>query len=262
MRLFADDVSIYAKVSSVDDCLQLQEDLSCIYKWAVQWQLTLNPCKCEAISITNKRSPISFTYRIGQQPISRTSKVKYLGILIQSKLHWSDHCRKIAHKASLCLNHLRRAMFSCTAATKHGSAITCTKHGSLAYKALVRPCLEYGCSVWSPHTSKDINVLESVQRREACWIQSKYDPNVHKWTKSSDVCLKELRWPTLALRRQYYVILMLYSILHNLTPITFTRHFELNTLPTRSHPLTLISKASTINAYRCSFFVNTEQNPL
>ena len=60
LRLFADDVSIYAKVSSVDDCLQLQEDLSCIYKWTVQWQLTLNPCKCEAISITNKRLPISF----------------------------------------------------------------------------------------------------------------------------------------------------------------------------------------------------------
>ena len=170
------------------------------------------------------------------------SKVKYLGILIHSKLH----CRKIAHKASLCLNRLPQAMFSCTAATK-----------SLAYKALVQPCLEYGCSVWSPHTSKDINVLESVQRRAACWIQSKYDPNVHKWTKSSDVCLKELRWPTLALRRQYYSILMLYSILHNLTPITFTRHFELNTLPTRSHPSTLISKASTINAYRYSFFVDT-----
>ena len=112
-------------------------------------------------------------------------------------------------------------MFGCTAAAK-----------SLAYKALVQPCLEYGYSVWYPHTSKDIHVLESVQRRAARWIQSRYDPNIRKWTKSSDICLKELRWPTLALRQQYYTILMLYSILHDLSPITFHGHFQFNKLHT------------------------------
>ena len=67
----------------------------------------------------------------------------------------------------------------------------CTvKAKSLAYKALVRPCLEHGCTVWSPYTSKDISMLESVQRRAARWIKSKYDPNLYKWTKSSDVCLE------------------------------------------------------------------------
>ena len=92
MSIFVDDVSIYAKVSSVDDCLMFQEDLSRIHDWSVQWQLTLNPRKCGAINITNKRSAVSFTYCIGQYPISWTSKVKYLGIMIQSKLQWSDHC--------------------------------------------------------------------------------------------------------------------------------------------------------------------------
>ena len=31
---------------------------------------------------------------------------------------------------------------------------------SLAYKALVRPCIEYGSTVWSPHTAKNINLLD------------------------------------------------------------------------------------------------------
>ena len=39
-------------------------------------------------------------------------------------------------------------MFGCTSAAK-----------SLAYKALVRPCLEYGFTVWSPKISAHLNLL-------------------------------------------------------------------------------------------------------
>ena len=96
-------------------------------------------------------------------------------------------------------------MFGCSAIAK-----------SLAYKALIRPCLEYGCTVWSPHSQKDKAVLESVQRRAARWINSRYDPTTYQWTKSSEVCLEELKWPTLEHHRHYYAVLMLYSILRGL----------------------------------------------
>ena len=245
VRIFADDVSLYAKVSSLHDCLMLHDDLSRIYNWSIRWQLHLNPNKCEAINITNKRTPVSFTYLIGSQPISWVSKVRYLGVVINSKLNWSDHCQKIVQKASLCLNRLRRAMYGCTDVAK-----------SLAYKALVRPCLEYGCTVWSPYTIKNINLLESVQRRAARWIKSKYDSSLYRWTKSTDDCLEELKWPTLELRRQYQTIVMVYSILHKQTPIIFSHHFGFNTNSTRSHPLALKIRSSSINAFRYSFYVN------
>lgn len=218
-----------------------QQDLTSVQLFPYFWKQL-----CEAINITNKRSPVLFTYRVGEHPITWASKVKYLGIMIHSKLNWSEHCCRVVHKASLCLNRLRRAMFYCSSATK-----------LLAYNALVRPCLEYGCTVWSPYTSKDVNLIESVQRRAARWIQnSRYDSDTHKWTKSSDVCVQELKLPTLTLRRSYYSLLMLHSIIHKMSPIDFDTHFELNQLSTRSHPLTLIPRTSTINAYRYSFFVN------
>ena len=107
----------------------------------------LNPRKCEAINITNKRSPITFTYSVGSHVVSWAIKVKYLDVIIY---------QKIIHNASQYLNRLRHAMYGCSVTVKF-----------LAYKTLVRPCQEYGCTVWSPYTSKEISMLESLRHRAA-----------------------------------------------------------------------------------------------
>ena len=57
IKMFANDLILYRDVASVDDCRLLQQDLSQVYEWTVRWLLHLHPGKCEAITITNKRSP-------------------------------------------------------------------------------------------------------------------------------------------------------------------------------------------------------------
>ena len=64
-------------------------------------------------------------------------------------------------KATQSLNCLRWAMYGCTSTAK-----------THAYKAIVRPCLEYACTVWSPYAAGDIKIIESVQRRSARWIKA------------------------------------------------------------------------------------------
>jgi len=87
---------------------------------------------------------------------------------------------------------------------------------------------------------KNKSMFESVQHRAERWIESKCNPSTYQWTKSSDVCLEELKWPTLEYCRYYYAaILMLYSILHDFSPLSFEQYFQINALPERSHPLTL-----------------------
>ena len=246
IKVFADYISLYSQVSCYDDCSKLQNDLSCVYQWSLKWQLTLNPKKCEAINISNKRSPINFDYYIGSCPVSWSQKVKYLGVIINSRLKWNDHCQYVVSKATRCLNRLRRVMYGCTQEAK-----------VIAYKALVRPYLEYACAVWAPYTAHDIDLLESVQNRAARWIKSFWDPSALKWSKSSATCIEELRWPSLKVRRDYLSIWSLYSILHKTTAIDFSKYFRFNTLATRSHSLTLNLMSSTINAFRHSFFVAT-----
>ena len=70
LKIYADDVALYAAVSSYQDCVNLQNDLASIYDWSIMWQLKLSPSKCEALNITNKHSPISFTYTIGSASIA------------------------------------------------------------------------------------------------------------------------------------------------------------------------------------------------
>ena len=109
---------------------------------------------------------------------------------------------------------MRRAMYGCTQEAK-----------IYAYKALVRPYLEYAC----PH-----------------WIKSFWNPSVFRWSKSSAICVGVAFSVT---------IFGHFIILHKTTAIDFSRYFHLNTLATRSHSLTLNLLSSTINAFRHSFFV-------
>ena len=63
------------------------------------------------------------------------------------------------------------------------------KAKSIAFSALVLPILEYASPVWSPHSKQNINLLESILHRGACWVcDSHYDPLYHQWTPSSASC--------------------------------------------------------------------------
>ena len=74
----------------------------------------------------------------------------------------------------------------------------------------------------------DNDLLESVQNRAARWTKSFWDPTAFQWSKSSAICVGELGWPSLKVRRNYF------SILHKTTAIEFSRYFHFNTLATRS----------------------------
>ena len=72
---------------------------SCIFDWTVARQVRLNPGKYEALNI--------FDCSINGRAIQWKPFVRYLGIHVNSKLTWSDHCTK----ATKLLNVLRRTVW-------------------------------------------------------------------------------------------------------------------------------------------------------
>jgi len=97
---------------------------------------------------------------------------KYLGVMLQSNLSWSSQCKFVSAKASKLLNYLRRV-----------HSLGCYK--SRVHKCLVRPCLEYACTVWNPHTASNKFTLETVQRRVARWAAgSRWSSATNQWSKN------------------------------------------------------------------------------
>ena len=75
------------------------------------------------------------------------------------------------------------------------------------YKGLVRPVLEYGSSVWDPHTHGLQEELEKVQNRVARFVMGNY---VFE-TGSMTGILGQLKWESLKKRRNDSRLILLYK---------------------------------------------------
>ena len=123
-------------------------------------------------------------------------KSKYLGVTTASDLRWNKHIDIITSKANRTLGFLKRNL-----------KINSTALKSTAYKTLIRPSLEYACTVWDPYTQRNIYKLEMVQRRAARFVLGRYNN-----TSSVGDMLFELGWTSLQTRRQTLRLCMMYKI--------------------------------------------------
>ena len=131
---------------------------------------------------------------------------------------------------------------------------TCKGHG---IRSIVRPCVEYACVVWNPHTARDCALLDAVQNRAARWIvRSHWNSETLKWIKSSKDCVSELNWPSLSTRRIFLICLFLFNVIHGQAISKLKDHLFPQSDITRSHKLSFQTISSTINLYRYSLLVN------
>ena len=176
MRLFANDSIIYREIHDYQDHVSLQEDITKLQIWSEDWQMTLKPEKCYILTITYKINISRFSYTINNVPLASKDSWKYLGVIIDSKLNWNEHCSDITAKAQQALGLIQR--------TLHTAPEKCK---SIAYKALIRPRLGYASTAWSAHTDKNTRLLEKIQNNAARFVHQKYDWNTSVTASKKDL---------------------------------------------------------------------------
>ena len=108
--------------------------------------------------------------------------------------------------------------------------------------------LEYASPIWSPHTQKDIDLLENVQRRFTKSISKlHYLPYTAR--------LSSLNIPTLSCRRTHIDLCTVYRILHYHTHLDPPSYFTLRPASiTRGHPFTLLKPLVRLDSSKFSLF--------
>ena len=199
-RLFADDCIIYRTVKSIQDCLQLQEDLRELATWEETWGMLFHPDKCNVLRITRARSPVLFDYSLKNQKLEAETQSKYLGVDISSNLSWNQHIDRIVKKGNSMIGFLQRNLRVSNRDTK-----------ASAYFTLVRPNIEYCASVWSPYTDQGKRKIKMVQHRSARYVTNRY----RNMSSVTDM-LEELNWESLESRRTNIQLTLLYKIMNSL----------------------------------------------
>jgi len=151
------------EIKTGEDQVTLQRDLSALVTWAKIWGMQFNPAKLNVTRIHRLQSPFLRTYEFSGTTLAEVEQARYLGITLSDKLDWEAQVNNITKKASNTLNFLKRNLKYCPKQCKE-----------VAYFALVRATVEYGSVVWDPHTFKEKDKVERVNRHAARMVSNDY----------------------------------------------------------------------------------------
>lgn len=218
--IFADDVKITGK--------DLNEDIEKLREWSRTWDLPLNESKCTILARTEVIDE--------EMPFQVVQKMRDLGVIITSDFKNSAQCQNASTKAYRELFRLK-------------NTLTCKSPEVFMplYKSIVRPHLEYCVQAWAPHLTKDIELLEKVQRRATNMVQ-----NMRGLSYADR--LKSLNLFSLKRRRMRGDLIETYKITHGFSGLKLEDIFnEMPRTGTRGHDMRLERKHSRLDV-RNKFF--------
>ena len=248
LRLFADDCLLYREIKTREDQDMLQKDLDTLVEWAKKWGMEFNIKKCNILSITcqTKKKKL-YTYKMKGEKVEGIRDSLYLGVTFNSKLKWNTHIAKISSAANRMLGMLWRNLKYCPKKIKE-----------TAYKAYVRPKVEYSSSIWDPHKKKDIKKIEMVQHRGARFVTNTPHHRHSGDHTSITSIIKDLDWTSLEERRKNNRLIMLYRVTNNLVEVPQDYHPQLcPRQPARGNQKVYQRLTPNVEAFQYSFLPRT-----
>ena len=207
---FADDTRLSASIREEGDTKLLQEDMNRVVTWSVDNNMVLHEGKFEFLCYRTGSSkwleemPFTSPYLEYTTPagftLSPQSSVRDLGVTLSSDYQWRTHINLIAAGAR------QLASWALGVFRDRSAAVMLT-----IWKSLIRCKLEYCCPLWHPHRLEDVKTLENVQRFFTRHIAGMEGADY--WER-----LSRLKLQSLQRRRERYIIIHMWKLLHNLVP--------------------------------------------
>ena len=133
-------------------------------------------------------------------PLEKLSLFTDLGLVVDSKLSWNEHITYITSNADQRLGFVKRTLrFNINQPVK----LQC-------YKTLVQPVLGYCTPVWSDCNRKNIEKVESIQRRATKCIMNDFQQDADNKTHLDACNILPLTY-----RRTYLDLTYLLNIYNN-----------------------------------------------
>ena len=165
--LFADDTNIFYECENLSKLQRIvNKELKKLSIWLNSNRLALNISKTNFVIFSAKNKPQqNVTIVLNRKAIEEKKSVKYLGILIDSNLSFSDHISALNKKISCIVGIMSKIRY-----------FTTDKVLLLIYNSLMLPHLLYGIPIWGNADKTIVNSLFVLQKRAVRIMANKTDP--------------------------------------------------------------------------------------
>jgi exonuclease III len=162
LALFADDTALISQDRNINSAIDvLQTETNLLLNWFSDWKIALNPQKCEAKIFSLRKFHVEENIQIHNNAIpwnDNARTVKYLGVLLDTKLTYKHHINSKLNQANSRLAQMYPVI-------NKNSSIK-TKCALLIYKGIFRPLLTYACPVWGPCLPRSkLNQIQVFQNK-------------------------------------------------------------------------------------------------
>ena len=154
---FADDTNLlYSHKNPTTLKKIMNKDLKSLYEWLCANRLSLNVGKTEFMIFRPPRKslPDRIVLTLNRTKIFESSRIKYLGLILDSKLTWKDHINELSKKLSRSIGMLYKTQEFCP-----------TPVLKSLYYSIFNSHASYGIPVWGYADKLYINKIIKAQKK-------------------------------------------------------------------------------------------------
>ena len=198
--LFADDcLLVTSGETPIVSTEVMEKSIDQASNWYSENCLVLNSAKTDVMTISNTSGIKAPNLKFDNKSFKQSTKIKYLGVILDSNLNFKPHTGKIKQKLYPIITNFQR-----------NRKFLSPKLAALWYVGLIRSNLEYCAPLL--YTTNDYIKNEFLKIENRCL-------KIIDYNSSKDSTRKSFNIPTITLRFEYLYMLSFYKLVNNLVPI-------------------------------------------